>query len=73
MIAVLHFHGQVLPDFILIVDGLLSRKTPPGLGVLEHVILFQEGELVAGHEVGVIVADQEYGCVDRVGAEAQVR
>ena len=34
-----------------LLKGLLSRKTPPGTSVLEHVVALEENPLMAGNEV----------------------
>ena len=51
---------------------LLSRKTAAGFGILEHIEPLEEGELVAGDEIGVVVADQVRR-MDGLGTKAQVR
>ena len=50
-------------------ERAVEQEGGAGLGGLQHVDAFQEGELVAGDEVGL--GDQVAGA-DRLGAEAQV-
>ena len=49
----LHFARQVIPDFIRAVDAV-EQEDAAGLGILEHVEPLQEGELVAGDEIGAL-------------------
>ncbi len=51
---------------------LFTRKTAPGWAVLGEIKALEEGELVAGDEVGCVGCDQ-VGRLDWLGAKAQVR
>ncbi len=64
----LHLAGQVVPH---LVGGerrvQQEHRARPGIG--EHVVLLEEGELVAGHEAGAL---HQVRRADRPRAEAQV-
>ena len=65
----LDFPGQVLPDFFRSINGI-EQESAAFYRVLKHIEPLQEGELVAGNELGV--ADQVWS-PDRFGTKAQVR
>ncbi len=65
----LHFPGHLVPDLILL-EGGAEQEGAARLGLGDHVVLLQEGEVVAGDEVGVV---DQVGGVDGLFAEAQVR
>ena len=61
----------MIPNFVRTIDAV-QQENAVGFGIFEHVELLQESELVAGDEIGIVVADQVRR-VDRFGAKAQVR
>ena len=65
---VLHGARQLVPDLVGI-EGAVEQEGGAGFGELQHVDAFQEGELVAGHEIRL---GDEVAGADRLGAEAQV-
>ncbi len=67
----LDFLRQLIPDFIRTIQAVYQEDRAR-LAVLGEVKALQEGELVAGDEVGCVGCDQ-VGSLDRLGAKAQVR
>ena len=63
------FLGEVIPDLFRAVDAVQQECAVLG-GILEHIQLLHEGELVAGDEVGGV---DQIGGADLVGAEAEMR
>ena len=51
-------------------EGGTEQEGAAGLGLADHVVLLQEGEVVAGDEVGVV---DQVGCSNDILAEAEVR
>ncbi len=69
MICLLHLLRQSSPDLVFVV-GAVEQEGRTLLGILEHVVLLEEGEVVTGDEVGTL---DQVGLADRLFAEAQVR
>ena len=65
----LDFFRHLVPDFAVL-EGGAEQEGAARLGLAEHVVFLQEGEVVTGDEVGVV---DQVGGVDGLFAEAQVR
>ena len=66
--VLLHRARQLVPQ-LFSREGGVQQEGGAGGGIIQHVVLFQEDEVVAGDEFGV--ADQ-IGRLDRMRAEAQM-
>ena len=60
----------ILSQTSLVREGGAEEEGGAGLGLADHVVLLQEGEVVTGDEVGMV---DQVGGIDRLLAEAQVR
>ena len=67
----LDFAGEAVPDLVMRINAVEQEHTA-GFGIFQHVQPFQEGELMAGDEIGIMPSDQ-VGSADRFGSKAQVR
>ncbi len=67
----LHLARQVIPHHFRPVQAV-QQEHAARARVLEHVKTLQEGEIVAGHKVGVAFADEIRGA-NGLGAKAQMR
>src|SRR5574341_192752 len=66
----LNFGGQVIPDFIRAIKAV-QQENAAGPGVLQHIELLEEIELMASHKIGLIGFDQVWR-TDRLRPEAQM-
>jgi len=67
---VLNFTGQMLPDFLRTVDAVEQEYAAIGC-IFEDVNALEEGELVAGDEIGIAFSDEVRGA-NGFGSKAEV-